>query len=499
MASFARRRARRNGITRAHRSTPAQAGGEGWTSAGRGTRGGWPCCCDRTGRPRPESLARLAAALRLTEGQRGELAAASAGAPPAPDGQWHSGGGLRLSVLGPLTAWRDGAAVDLGPARQRAVLGLLALHAGAVLPRAALIDALWPQNPPPTAVVMVQAQISRIRRLLAPAPGAAARLSWDGPGYRLGPGALWLDLTEFTRLAARARQAAAAGDLPGACARYERALALWRGQPLEDIELLYGHPAVTGLARQRDAVVIDYAGAAASAGLHDRVTGHLEALTAREPLDERAHAWLMITLAATGRQAAALRLHTDLTGRLDHELGVSPGPDLSAAHLRVLRQEMPGREPAVAHPVPRQLPGAVPRFAGRAAELAALNRVLDQAAGAGGTVVISAIGGTAGVGKTALAVHWAHQVAGLFPDGQLHVNLRGFGPGGPPMEPAAAMRLFLDGLGPRRTGCPPTRRPRPRYTAACWPAGGCSSCSTTPATLPRCGRCSPVRRAAWSW
>ncbi len=178
----------------------------------------------RTGRPRPESLARLAAALRLTEDQRGELAGAG-----RPHGQRHPGDGLRLSVLGPLAAWRDGTAADLGPARQRAVLGLLALHAGAALPRAALVDALWPEDPPPTAVVMVQAQISRIRRLLAP----AARRSWDGPAYRLGPGAMSLDLTEFTRLSAHARQAVAAGHLPGACTRYERALALWRGQPLD--------------------------------------------------------------------------------------------------------------------------------------------------------------------------------------------------------------------------------------------------------------------------
>jgi tetratricopeptide (TPR) repeat protein len=106
-----------------------------------------------------------------------------------------------------------------------------------------------------------------------------------------------------------------------------------------------------------------------------------------------------------------------------------------------------GRGLAAEAPVPRQLPGAVPRFIGRSAELAQLTSLLDQAADGGSTVVISAIGGTAGVGKTALAVHWAHLVAGRFPDGQLYVNLRGFGPSAAPMAPAEAVRVFLEGLG----------------------------------------------------
>jgi tetratricopeptide (TPR) repeat protein/transcriptional regulator with XRE-family HTH domain len=104
--------------------------------------------------------------------------------------------------------------------------------------------------------------------------------------------------------------------------------------------------------------------------------------------------------------------------------------------------------------VPRQLPAAAAYFAGRAGELAALTRMLEEAPGAPGTVVISAIGGTAGVGKTALAMYWAHQVAGRFPDGQLHVNLRGFGPSGIPAAPDAAVRGFLDAL-----GMPPERIP----------------------------------------
>jgi tetratricopeptide (TPR) repeat protein len=98
--------------------------------------------------------------------------------------------------------------------------------------------------------------------------------------------------------------------------------------------------------------------------------------------------------------------------------------------------------------VPRHLPATVADFTGRAAELQALTRMLDQAGGGtAGTVVISAIGGTAGVGKTALALHWAHQVATRFPDGQLYVNLHGFDPSGNPTAPTESIRGLLDALG----------------------------------------------------
>ncbi len=152
------------------------------------------------------------------------------------------------------------------------------------------------------------------------------------------------------------------GDAAGACELYERALGLWRGQPLEDIGALRGHPAVAGLARQRDDLVIEYAGAAADAGRYDGVVAHLAALTAREPLDERAHAHLIMTLAATGRQAAALRIYQDLVARLDNELGVRPGPELTAAHLHVLQQQIP---PAVAGSAPASTPAARSSDCGR--------------------------------------------------------------------------------------------------------------------------------------
>ncbi len=111
-------------------------------------------------------------------------------------------------------------------------------------------------------------------------------------------------------------------------------------------------------------------------------------------------------------------------------------------------------------------------FAGRAAELEALTGLLEDSAGPGGAVVIAAIDGTAGIGKTALAMQWAHQVAGRFGDGQLYVNLRGFHPAGTPMAPAEAVRGFLDAFEVPPRADPVSLYPRPPYFAACWPGGG---------------------------
>ncbi|HEV2376606.1 MAG TPA: BTAD domain-containing putative transcriptional regulator [Streptosporangiaceae bacterium] len=458
----------------------------------------------RTQRPRRRSLTRLAMALGLDPGQLAELASPPLGAAnrarvlpgrppqggPAPASAASADCRLRMEVLGPLEVRRDGRPVALGPARRRAVLGLIALHPGMGLPRAALVDALWGERPPPTAATMVQAQVSQIRGVLGPGRGTAdTQLSWDGFRYRLSLAGIGLDLAEFNELAGRAQQAVAEGNAGAGCALFERALGQWRGQPLVDIEILGSHPAVTALARRRDDVVIEYAAAAFRAGAPGQVVTHLEALTARQPLDERAHAQLMNALAASGQQAAALRLYQELVRRLDNELGVRPGTELAAAHMQVLRQQVPAASAVRAAPsltggntpcpagaaapspalgshgghsravadrvVPRQLPPAVAGFAGRATELAELTRLLEQATGAGRTVVISAIGGTAGVGKTALAVYWAHQAVGRFPDGQLYVNLRGFGPSCTPMTSVEAVRLFLDGLGVAPGRIPP--------------------------------------------
>ena len=219
-----------------------------------------------------------------------------------------------------------------------------------------------------------------------------------------------------------------------------------------------------------------------AAGEHADLVPELEEMAAESPLDEQVHGQLMLALYRCGRQADALAVFGRLRAVLAEQLGIDPSPMLRDLQTAILRQDealaVPARSPTALAarrgrpvPVPAQLPPAVPGFAGRAAELARLDAVLAQAererSAGSAAVVISAVSGTAGVGKTALAVQWAHRVAARFPDGQLYVNLRGFGPGGQPAEPGEAVRGFLDGLGvapgrdPGRSAGPGRAVPQP--------------------------------------
>jgi DNA-binding SARP family transcriptional activator len=374
-------------------------------------------------------------------------------------------GGLWLAVLGPLEAWRGGTRVGLGPLRQRALLGLLAVRADELVRRESVIDAVWGDNPPATAVSLVHGHVSRLRRVLEPGRRSRAGdglLVSLGTSYRLRATADELDLLAFGQSVGRARAVRSAGDAAGACGLYENALGLWRGEPLADLDLLRRHPAVAHLAGRHAAVVLEYAETASAAGCPERALAQLETLARAEPLNEQAGALLMVALASAGRQDAALNIYQQLRLRLDEQLGVSPGPGLDRAHLQVLRQQVPGaghpwppglstltRQVTPPAAVPRQLPPAVAHFVGRERELAALTALVKRpgsTTGAGAAVVISAIDGTAGVGKTALAVHWAHRAAGRFPGGQLYVNLRGYDPGRP-VPADEALAGFLRALG----------------------------------------------------
>ncbi len=309
--------------------------------------------------PRPASVVLLATALQLTPAQARQLAEASpecrgrrgrdlAGPSPAP------GSGLHIRLLGPLAASRAaGPDIWLGPPRQRAVLSLLALSANSLVHREQIIDVLWDDKPPRTATNLVQAYTSRLRRALAPARGGqrgGARLTSVGASYRLAIDDDELDLLAFRRLIARARLA---DDEAAACGLHEQALALWRGDPLADVDALRGHPVLADIRAERTATVLGYAAAAISGGRQERVLPHLRALTRWEPLNELAHAYLMIALAGLGQQAAALQTFEHLRGRLDAQLGVRPGKQLTDAHLRVLRQDVPASRAADFSPAQR--------------------------------------------------------------------------------------------------------------------------------------------------
>jgi DNA-binding SARP family transcriptional activator/tetratricopeptide (TPR) repeat protein len=366
-------------------------------------------------------------------------------------------GDVELTILGPLSARRNGELVPLGPVRQRAVIGLLAVSPGMRATRESLIEALWGEPPPPTAVTMIHSYISRLRRALGPERGGHA-LATTPNGYRLEAAHLSLDLAEFIRLTRQARESRHHGDPARACRCYERALVLWHGEPLADVEPLRLHPRVISVARLRSTAIAEFGETAVAHGWPDRALPSLQNLLDTEPLNERACAWLMLALAGCGQQAAALAAYESIRRLLDIELGVLPGEELSQAHQRVLRQQLPAPGDGVPRPRasrrdrPRQaaaalgcqLPPAVTDFTGRQAEAKALAGMVPGGT-TGGGVPVAVVIGLPGVGKTSLAVRVAHAIRESFADGQLWISLDGASRH--PREPADVLGELLRTLG----------------------------------------------------
>ena len=357
---------------------------------------------------------------------------------------------LVVQVLGPVRAWRDGTAVALGPAGRKAVFGLLALAGGRPVTRAELVDALWGDRPPPSATNIIHTHVKHLRRVLEPDRGARAPSTTipavhDGYALNLPPDAV--DAVRFRALVARADACRATS--PGQAADLlAQALALWQGPPLVDVPVLGGHPRVVTLAGEHRAALARHAEVAIATGGAGDVLPALVEHTAAHPLDEAVHALLVRAYTASGQRDRAFDTYNAARRQLAEDLGVGPGPELTAAYLDAL-DEAPvdaAAAPATPPPVPsgvNQLPGDVAGFTGRRAELAELDRVL-AAERTGVPIVV--VCGTAGVGKTALGLRWAHRIRSEFPDGRLYVDLRGYDPCAPVSAPEALGRL-LDGLG----------------------------------------------------
>ncbi|WP_238007505.1 tetratricopeptide repeat protein [Dactylosporangium sp. AC04546] len=401
----------------------------------------------RSRRPQPRSVDALVTALQLSGDGEAAFRRAALGAAPAE----HSSaagpeGPVRLGILGPLTVHRGAQPVAVGRSARRALLGRLALSANTAVPVAELVDVLWDGRPPVNAAHALHTHLSRLRSALPPAgPHRTAG------GYQLDLADDQLDLGEFRR----AVRGAAAVPPHRALDLLGWAAGRWRGRPLEDIPQLRDHPLVTAVIEERIGMTLRYADLALAAGQALRCLPTLRDLAADHPLHELLHARLVTVLAAEGRQADALSAYARIRQRLVDDLGVEPGPELTAAHRRVLRQEtvVPAQpHPERAEPAPAQLPADLRAFAGRADAVAALDRLAaDPDAQASAVLVVS---GTAGVGKTTLAVHWAHRVRARFPDGQLYVNLRGFHPTGAAVSGPEALHGFLTALGLPPAGIP---------------------------------------------
>jgi len=376
---------------------------------------------------------------------------------------------MEFGLLGPVAVWADGRPVDAGHARQRAVLAVLLLDLGRAVPLEMLIDRVWGDDPPRSVRNVVYGYVARLKALIATAqdadgPKANVSLSRHPGGYLLRAAPDQVDLSRFRRLVA---EASAARDDQRAGVALSEAAGLWRGPALAGLDSPWLNAMQATLELERAGAAADLTDIRLRRGEHGALAGELATqAAAAAPTDERLIGQLMLALYRCGRQAEALRWFERTRQYLAGELGADPGPELRALHEQILRADpalaVPRTGARAAAPVPRELPADVPAFTGRAAELAELDRLLGSPpatagpgpARAGGTqagqgrpsaAVISAVSGTAGVGKTALAIHWAHRAAGRFPDGQLHVNLRGYDPAGP-LTAADALAGFLRAL-----------------------------------------------------
>jgi DNA-binding SARP family transcriptional activator len=367
--------------------------------------------------------------------------------------------GTEFCLLGSLLVRSGGVAVPVSGGKQRVVLATLLLSYGRVVRNGELVAAIWGSVPPKSASVTVRNYVKRLRQALEVA--GLSRIRTCPGGYLIDADAEEVDVSRFESLVRSARDASRTGSHAVAADKLRTALSLWRGQPLADVpsEVLASRevPRLEEMWLQATEAHLD---AELNLGHHAEAIIELRQLVAEHPLREWLHGSLMLALYRNGQRADALAVYQAARKILASELGCEPGPELRKAQRQILAADPAAARPgnagrysrAAAVPVPRQLPAGGPCFVGRAAELSTLDCLLGQAAGVAGTVVVSVIGGMAGVGKTSLAVHWAHRAAKWFPDGQLYVDLRGFGPFEAPMTPAEAVRLLLDGLGvaPRR-------------------------------------------------
>jgi DNA-binding SARP family transcriptional activator/cytochrome c-type biogenesis protein CcmH/NrfG len=347
-------------------------------------------------------------------------------------------------VLGPVTTWRGRDEVRIARVKHQRLLAVLLLHVNERVDRERIIELVWGDRPPRSAVNLLQKYVGELRRSFGD----------DGPellpvagGYRLRLAAGQLDSTRFAELVTTARARRAEGELVGAQACLREALALWRGPAYDGFDVEAADTERARLDELRITALEDLAEITLARGQHDSAAAELVALTKAHPYRERLRELQMIALYRQGRRAEALAVFETVRVLLADELGIDPGARLRRCYELILRGDPelePGVEPAEA-PTPtmpvRQLPLEVSDFVGRAEQVAEVTGALLDRAPDGPPAIVAVAGGP-GVGKSSLVVRAAHLVSGTFPDGQLYFDLAATSD--TPQQPA---QLLAEALG----------------------------------------------------
>jgi DNA-binding SARP family transcriptional activator len=372
---------------------------------------------------------------------------------------------VEARLLGPVEPWSGDGQIPLGPRQRRCILAALALTPGRPVTAESLVDRMWDGALPRDPRNVLYTNISRLRSDLARAGVTVQRRE---NGYVLDLAAENIDVHRARQLAARARSLVAEhpDNASEAVELLRSASTLWRDLPLMDLHGEWADRVRYGLTQERVAMISQRFELELMIGQHADAVGPLADLVAEYPLDESLAALLMLALYRCGRQVDALGVFTRLRRRLVDEIGDEPGTHAQDLHDKILRRdatlewpdlrgvmlhhEVPAANSA-AMPLeltsrPAQLPPDVAGFVGRADALAALDELVPRGNVLPTAVVIAISDGAAGVGKTALAVHWAHRVRNRFPDGQLYADLRGYASDAP-LEPLEVLAQFLRALG----------------------------------------------------
>ncbi|MER6105095.1 BTAD domain-containing putative transcriptional regulator [Streptomyces sp. NPDC001832] len=358
---------------------------------------------------------------------------------------------MEFGLLGTIEARLDGRSADMGHMRQRCVLAALLLDINREVAVDSLIDRVWGDRAPQRVKGTLYGYLSRLRQALANAPEVT--ISRRPGGYVLEAMPLSVDLHLFRDLIARARTTNDTQAAP----LIRQALGLWRGEPFTAVDVPWFYDLRQALEQERFSAETDYIDIQLRAGQHNELLPRLTVLADEHPLDERLAGQLMLALYRAGRTADSLARYQHIRRRLARELGADPGPPLRGLHQQILATDptltLPKASPknlptgAATSPVPRQLLAPPAHFVGRDTELAVLDKMLATQPEPRTTLPLSVICGSGGVGKSWLALRWAHTRKQHFPDGQLFADLHGFTPSGKPADPFMVIRQFLDTLG----------------------------------------------------